>query len=254
MRSTLAPRVHAGPADAVQAYFDGRDRGSGTVIRTAFHPDAALQSVADDGSPRVLEQAEWWVRLEKGVTPAAENRQSLLDREGGMALVEATSRWSTHEFRDLLILADTPEGWRIVGKVFTRIAAGETLRPATPEDDQAIRQVVQVKIDAHVGYDPALLVASHLPTCRYFRVHVEGVDFLESSLSQGAARYAGMRERGEHGRDTKWRVLEVIPRADIAAVKLDAIYKGIRYIDYLLLLRTTDGWRIAAAVWGDPTQ
>ena len=254
MPSTLEPRVHASPAEAVQAYFDGRDRGSGTMIRTAFHPDAALQWMAEDGSVVRLEQAEWWVRLEKGVTPASENHQAMIDREGGMALVEATSRWSTHEFRDLLILADTPGGWRIVGKVFTRIAAGKTLPASTAADERGIREAVQIKVDAHAGYDPALLVASHLASCRYFRVQVEGVDFTESSLSQGAARYAGMRERGEHGRDTKWRVLDVIQRGDIGAVKLDAIYKGIRYIDYLLLLRTAAGWKIAAAVWGDPAR
>jgi hypothetical protein len=35
-------------------------------------------------------------------------------------------------------------------------------------------------------------------------------------------------------------------------VKLEAIYRGTRVIDYLLLLRTGAGWKIAAVVWGDP--
>jgi Putative lumazine-binding len=38
----------------------------------------------------------------------------------------------------------------------------------------------------------------------------------------------------------------------IAAVKLDVKHEGTRYIDYLLLLRLKQGWRIVAAVWGDP--
>jgi hypothetical protein len=63
-----------------------------------------------------------------------------------------------------------------------------------------------------------------------------------------------MRERGVRDHDSKWRVLQVIQRGDIGAVKLDVIYKGIRYIDYLLLLRITGGWKIAAAVWGDPAK
>lgn len=250
--TTDAPRIHARPEDAVKAYFDGRDRGSTKTIRTALHPDCPLQSVAPDGTPRVLEQIEWWERLEKGVTPAQHNEQKQLDREGGMALVEATSRWATHEFRDLLILADTPAGWRIVGKVFTRIPAGDTLAAPNAADEAAMRAVSQVKIDAHVGFDPSLLFASHLAGCRYFRVNFDGEAFTHSSLSQGAAIYAGRRERGEHGRDTKWRIASILQRGDIGAVKLEAIYRGIRVIDYLLLLRTGAGWRIAAVVWGDP--
>src|SRR5262245_54560816 len=137
--TTAAPRIHVRPEDAVQAYFDGRDHGSTKTIRTALHPDCPLQSVAPDGTPRVLEQIEWWERLEKGVTPPQHNEQKQLDREGGMALVEATSRWTTLEFRDLLILADTPAGWWIVGKVFTRIPAGDSLPAPTAADETAIR-------------------------------------------------------------------------------------------------------------------
>jgi putative lumazine-binding protein len=254
MPTTSALRVHETPAEAVAAYFDGRDHGSTREIRTAFHPDAPLQSVGPDGAPRILEQAEWWSRIEAGTTPATHNEQTLLDREGGMALVECTSRWATHEFRDLLILADTPDGWRIVGKAFTRIAAGDTLPAPAAADAKGIREAVRVKIAAHAEYDPALLVASHLPACRYFRVHVDHVAFEHNSLSQGAARYAGLRERGVRDPDSKWRVLEIVQRGDIGAVKLDVIVEGMRYIDYLLLLRTAGGWKIAAAVWGDPAK
>jgi predicted dithiol-disulfide oxidoreductase (DUF899 family) len=38
----------------------------------------------------------------------------------------------------------------------------------------------------------------------------------------------------------------------IAAVKLDVVFAGRGNLDHLLLLRTKDGWRIAAAAWGDP--
>jgi hypothetical protein len=47
-------------------------------------------------------------------------------------------------------------------------------------------------------------------------------------------------------------VLRVQASGSLAAAKLDVLYHGVRYIDYLLLLRTREGWRIAAAEWGDP--
>jgi hypothetical protein len=251
MTTTTTAPVHARPADAVTAYFEGRDQGSSKILRTTFHPETPLQWVGEGGTPKRLEQGAWWDRLEKGVTPATRNEQKEIDREGGMALMEATSSWPTHEFRDLLLLAESPAGWLIVGKAFTRIPAGESLSASTADDEKAIRAVTQVKIDAHTGYDPSLLVASHLPDCRYFRVNYLGA-FANASLSEGCAHYAARRERGEHGRDTKWTVGPVIQRGDIAAVKLAAIFEGKRLIDYLLYLRTADGWKIAAVVYGDP--
>mgnify|MGYP001612243719 CR=1 FL=1 len=107
---------------------------------------------------------------------------------------------------------------------------------------------------AHAAYDPALLASSHLPDCTYSRVHVEGVPYARVSLSEAAAGYAARRDRGETDRNSRWRVLLVAPSDRIAAAKLDVVYRGVRHVDHLLLLRTASGWRIAAAAWGDPSR
>src|SRR5262249_25148360 len=113
----------AGPEDAVKAYFAGSDQCSSKLLRAAFDPDAHLQWVDDAGAPQTLAQLAWWTRTDaqRPCTPALERSLKVLDREGPLALVDASSRYATHRFHDLLLVAETPAGWRIVDKIFDRL-------------------------------------------------------------------------------------------------------------------------------------
>ncbi|WP_241758911.1 nuclear transport factor 2 family protein [Pyxidicoccus parkwayensis] len=246
-------RQHATPEEAVQAYFRASDTGSSQTLRSAFHPSALMLHV-DQGALRAVTQLEWWQRLDASTSPAqpaTERHLKVLDREGPLALVEAVSRWPSHTFDDLMLVVETPEGWRIVGKAFERIGAGGQLA-TVPDADADIRAVLAGKIEAHAAYSPALLHQTHTPGCPYYRVHVKGVPFDWVSLSEAAAGYADHQSRGETDRESPWRVLAVEVRGNIAAAKLDVLFEGVRYIDHLLLVREHGAWRIAAATWGDP--
>jgi hypothetical protein len=242
------------PTDPVTTYFAASDQASSRLLRAAFHPTAQLLSVDDAGAAQVVTQLQWWQRLDAIETPmvADSRRLEVLDREGPLVLVEAVSTFRTHTFDDLLLVARTPDGWRIVGKAFERLEPGAPLPGAAPGDEDAIRAVLGDKIEAHAAYDPALLARSHTPTCLYAAVGVEGVALTVSTLSEAAFRYARRHESGEDGRASRWRILRVEVRGRIAAVKLDVVWKGRRYVDHLLLLKLAEGWRIAAAAWGDP--
>lgn len=252
---TPAHRQHATPEDAVRAYFRASDTGSSQTLRSAFHPSALMLQVdRDSGALRAVTQLEWWQRLDASATapqPANERILKVLDREGPLALVEAVSRWPGHAFDDLMLLAETPEGWRIVGKAFERLEAGARL-PTVPDAEADIRAVLAGKMEAHAAYSPALLHQTHTPGCPYYRVHVKGVPFAWVTLSEAAAGYADHQARGETDRESPWRVLAVEVRGNIAAAKLDVRFEGVRYIDHLLLVRERGTWRIAAAAWGDP--
>lgn len=241
-----------GVSEAVTAYFRASDEGASRALRVAFHPAAHLQWVDETGELKILTQLEWWERIDSGKPVPADRRTfEILDREGRLALVEAVSRWPTHTFDDLLLVVQTPEGWRIVGKVFEKLGPGATAT-GTAEDVAAIRAILATKIEAHASYDPRLLARSHTPHCQYVSIGVDA-PFTLRSLSEAAARYAGHQDRGETDRESPWRILSVTVRGHVAAAKLDVIYQGRRYIDHLLLVRPTGGWRIAAAAWGDPT-
>lgn len=248
-----APRAfsavrHASAEDAVRGYFAGSDQCASRLLRAAFHP-AAHMAWIDGDAVHTRAMLAWWQKTDAqaACTPAAARKLAVIDREGPLALIEATSELADFAFHDLLLVADTPEGWLIVDKVFERLGAGEAAKPG---DEAAVRAVVQTKIDAALANAPALLAASHLDECVYSRVHAGGIAYARESVSEWAARYAAARERGEDGRKASWRIVEVRAFDRIAAAKLEIRSPTGRHIDHLLLLRTGDGWRIAAAAWG----
>jgi hypothetical protein len=239
---------HSSAADAVRGYFAGSDQCASRLLRAAFHPAAHMAWIEGD-AVRTRAMLAWWQKTDAQAScqPAAERQLALLDREGPFAMAEATSRFAGFAFHDLLLVAETPEGWLIVDKVFERLGDGEVARPG---DDAAVRDVLQAKIDAALASDPALLATTHLDDCVYSRVRVGGIAYARESVSEWAARYAAVRERGEDGRKVQWRVVQIHAFDRIAAAKLELRSPTGRHIDHLLLVRTAEGWRIAAATWG----
>ncbi|RKH66439.1 nuclear transport factor 2 family protein [Corallococcus aberystwythensis] len=248
-------RLHNTPEEAVQAYFQASDTGSSRLLRSAFHPDVLMHWVdGTEGSLRTRTQLEWWQLLDaaaKAPQPAAGRSLTVLDREGPFALMEAVSHWPDHTFDDLLLVVETPVGWRIVGKVFQRLAPGE-VAATSPSAQQEVRTVLDAKIEAHALYSHALLHQSHTPGCLYYRVHVEGVPFAWGTLSEAAARYAANAEAGIQDPESPWTILKVEIRGNVAAAKLEVRVGDARFIDHLLLVRTGGQWRISAAAWGNP--
>ncbi len=239
------------PEAAVRAYFEASDKCSSHTLRTAFHPGTLMHWVDKTGALHTRPQLSWWQALETGpCNPALERKLTVVDREGAMALVEANSRFSTFRFHDFLLVANAGAGWRIVDKIFQRLEGDEV--PAAL-DEEGIRRTLDVKIKSANTSDPALLAASHTEDAIYTTLHVNGVPFLRETLSEGAFRYATRRERGEGIRDDVWQVSAVGGSGTVAYAKLDVRVKGKRYIDFLLLLHTSEGWRISGAVWGDPS-
>lgn len=239
---------YAAAEDAVRGYFAGSDQCASRLLRAAFHP-AAHMAWIDGDAVRTRAMLAWWQETDAQTPcqPAAERQLALLDREGPLAMIEATSRFAGFAFHDLLLVAETPEGWLIVDKVFERLGDGEAARPG---DDAAVRAVVQAKIDAALTSDPALLATTHLDDCIYSRVRAGGIAYARESVSEWAARYAAARERGEDGRKSQWRIVQTHAFDRVAAAKLEIRSPTGRHIDHLLLVRTADGWRIAAATWG----
>lgn len=241
--ASAAPAVE-GPEAAVRRYFRASDEGSPALLREATHPSIWMQSVGPEGQLRIIPQLAWTLRLENP-TAAASRELSVLDREGGLALVRATSKWPDRGFEDLIVAVRDGTRWQMVAKIFT---AAPDPAELTADDRAQIAGAVADKIAAHAGNDPALLAKSHTDDCPYYRTDPA---LVRSSLSEAAARYAVNRAAGKTSA-SPWRTLIVTGRGTIAAVKLDVQHEGTRYIDYLLLLRLAQGWRIVAAVWGDP--
>jgi hypothetical protein len=241
-----APGPSEGPELAVRRYFRASDEGAPDVLREATHASIWMQSAGPAGELRVVPQLTWTQRLvEKPPVPAASRTLEVIDREGGLALVRATSKWPERGFEDLIVVARDGARWQMIAKIFTAAPDPQELTDADKAD---IAAVVADKVAAHAAYDPSLLARSHTEDCPYYRIDPQ---LVRSSLSEAAAQYAAKRATGRTSA-SPWRTLLVTGRGTIAAAKLEVQHEGTRYIDYLLLLRLQQGWRIVAAAWGDP--
>jgi hypothetical protein len=241
--SAAAPSTER-PDAAVRRYFRASDEGSPTLLREATHPSIWMQSATPEGDLRIVPQLAWTLRLTNAV-PATSRELAIIDSEGGLALVRATSKWPDRGFEDLIVAVRDGARWQMVAKIFT---AAPDPADLTDDDKSQIAAVIADKLAAHGQYEPSLLAKSHTDDCPYYRTDPK---LVRSSLSEAAARYAENRDAGKTSA-SPWRTLIVTGRGTIAAVKLDVQHEGTRYIDYLLLLRLKQGWRIVAAVWGDP--
>ena len=243
---SAATPVTDGADAAVRRYFRASDEGSPSLLREATHASIWMQSAGPDGELRVVPQLAWTERLaEKPPVPATSRTLEILDSEGGLALVRATSKWPDRGFEDLIVTVRDGTRWQMVAKIFT---AAPDPTELTADDKTQIAAVIADKLAAHATNDPSLLARSHTDDCPYYRTDPK---LVRSSLSEAAARYAANRAAGKTSA-SPWRTLLVTGRGSIAAVKLDVQPEGKRYVDYLLLLRLQHGWRIVAAVWGDP--
>ncbi|WP_394846195.1 nuclear transport factor 2 family protein [Pendulispora brunnea] len=243
---------YTAPEQAVQAYFKASDQCSGEILRSAFHPAAHMLWLDKAGALHSRAQLPWWRALDTAspCRPALERSLRILDREGPMALVEAHSRFDTYRFHDYLLVVESPDGWLIVDKVFQRLEGDDSPAPA---DETEVRRILDEKIRAAGEHDSALLASTHLEDCTYSAVNAKrGTPYLRESVSEWAAKYAARKARNEDGHEAKWRILHAAGSGSIGHAKLEVVSRGTRYIDHLLLLKTTDGWRIAAAVWGNP--
>jgi hypothetical protein len=87
-----------------------------------------MQWIDESGAPRLLTQAEWWLRTDavNTPTPATDRKLEVLDREGPFAMIEARSTIcsSWHSYRPAgassarsssasPLLLKTHDGWKI---------------------------------------------------------------------------------------------------------------------------------------------
>ena len=116
------------PLDVVQtAYVDGIHRNAdAAAMRAGFHEKFVMYVNADEGLMTVTRD-DWAARIEKaGADPDRTTYKIGADLEvvgqsGDAAVVKVElSRDGKHVFTDFLSLYKTPEGWKIVAKIYQR--------------------------------------------------------------------------------------------------------------------------------------
>lgn len=123
---TAAPTAHliAEIEGTIRVYLDGLYEGDAVKLAAAFHPCAALHSLAEDGTVTVLPRAAWLDAVRTRPSPASRglarhDRLLAVDLAGdGLACVKLNCAVPPRFFTDFLLLLRTNEGWRIVQKAF----------------------------------------------------------------------------------------------------------------------------------------
>jgi ketosteroid isomerase-like protein len=142
MRSTLsaalvfslvavAAPTFAGDSDPIAvvqtAYVDGIHRNSdAAAMKAGFHEDFVMFVNSDEGV-RMVTRDDWAARIEKaGADPDRKTYDISADVEivgqsGDAAVVKVElNRDGKHVFTDFLSLYKTPDGWKIIAKIYQR--------------------------------------------------------------------------------------------------------------------------------------
>jgi hypothetical protein len=117
-----------GPIEVVQtAYVDGIHRNSDAdAMRGGFHPEFIMFMQTDEGM-KILTRDAWAARIEKaGADPDRKTYEisaevEIIGQSGNAAVVKVElGRDGKHVFTDFLSLYKTPDGWKIVAKIYQR--------------------------------------------------------------------------------------------------------------------------------------
>lgn len=117
-----------GPIEVVQAaYVDGIHRNSDAdAMRAGFHPEFIMFMQTDEGM-KILTRDAWAARIEKaGADPDRKTYEisaevEIVGHSGNAAVVKVElGRDGKHVFTDFLSLYKTPDGWKIIAKIYQR--------------------------------------------------------------------------------------------------------------------------------------
>ena len=110
----------------MQAYADGLYDADSAALRQVFHPKLAYVS-ATEGDELYLDLETYLGRIDKRIPPSqrgdARDESVLEIKLASPVLAHVTARMALmgRMYLDLLTLKRTPDGWRIVTKVFSYV-------------------------------------------------------------------------------------------------------------------------------------
>jgi hypothetical protein len=106
-------------------------------------------------------------------------------------------------------------------------------------DEDDIRAVVAEYVEGMVGADPERMRQAFHP-----RACVIGNFQGEMEWSTLEDFIAAVNDEGASSAPPQWKVCSIDVEGDAASAKLEDTFAGMRFVDYLSLLKTPDGWRI----------
>lgn len=229
----------ATPDAAVAAYGAAVAANDPAQLAAAFQP-SAIMYCTDGAAIRATSQGEWKQRMRTTGAPAGpiSTRIAWIDSGATTSVARTISVRGDKEYVDYLLLARLAEGWRIVGKV-CEVGA----RP-DKAGDAGVRQVVGTKLAADRAWDDKRLAESI--DARALVMTVDGGEFVAATLGEWQARYVARRSTSGGSPATPTSMV-VDARGGIGTARWSFRgTDGSEWTDRALMIRTPQGWRMAA--------
>ncbi|MBP6385593.1 MAG: nuclear transport factor 2 family protein [Pseudarcicella sp.] len=115
----------------VNNYLEGVMKGDTAKLGKAFHPSASLKTVQSNGAIQDFTSKRFIATVPAGGMSAkgAESYKILTySYVGNSALATVEIYFGEFKFVDLLSMLKLPNGWKIVSRVYSKVALSESLR------------------------------------------------------------------------------------------------------------------------------
>ncbi len=120
----MKPQQKHAVMQLIETYVEGLFYADSLILRDVFHPDLLYVNASQQGYVG-LRLESYLAEVDQRTSPfeQGETRQFEVEKiefaNDQMAIVGASIRMMGRDYQDLLTVIATPEGWRIISKVFT---------------------------------------------------------------------------------------------------------------------------------------
>lgn len=103
--------------EKINYYFEGSRTDNPELLKKAFHPDATLKYISNDGDYKMIPIQKFFGFFTNTKTREFESKIYFIDVSETAANVKLSTKYKTYQYIDYMNMLKTKEGWKIVSKI-----------------------------------------------------------------------------------------------------------------------------------------
>jgi hypothetical protein len=230
------------PEAAVEAYLQANRSHKTELLQRAFHATAMMYWLDENQRLQGMTQYAWKARM-RLAPPAAQFQQKLstIDRHGQGAVAVISAEREGRAIVDFLLLLQTQEGWRCVGKVYGDARADQTQN--TAEFAQAAAALVAKKQLSDASWNARMFRSTQHLRAMVFNLD-EG-ELVAASASEWAARFAERKHEKLTVHPTGFQINALQGTHNVGYVRWTIQWSDqSRWTDFALLVKADGRWQM----------
>ncbi len=101
----------------INHYFEGSRTDNPDLLRKAFHPDATLKFINEEGLYTMRTIQKFFSYFTNTKTRSFESKIYFIDISGSAANVKLSTKYKNYQYIDYMNMLKTKDGWKIVSKI-----------------------------------------------------------------------------------------------------------------------------------------